>query len=47
MSASDVVYLAPDQVIRGVVSDNPNKYRVYEFYINKMQFPEVDDIIIT
>lgn len=34
-------------MIRGVVSDNPNKYRVYEFYINKMQFPEVDDIILT
>lgn len=43
ISASDVVYLAPDQAVRGVVSDNPNKFRVYEFYVNKMQFPEVEE----
>jgi hypothetical protein len=46
MSASDVVYLAPDKAIRGVVSDNPNKFRVYEFYVNKMQFPEVDQNLL-
>jgi hypothetical protein len=34
MSASDIVYLAPGQPIRGVVSDNPNKFKVYEFYVN-------------
>ena len=40
MSATDVSYLAPGQTLRGVVSDDPNKYKVYEFYVNKMQFPD-------
>ena len=40
MSASDVSYLAPGQTVRGAVSNDPNKYKIYEFYVNKMQFPE-------
>ena len=40
MSATDVSYLAPGQTVRGALSDDPNKYKVYEFYVNKMQFPD-------
>lgn len=50
MSASDVSYLAPGQSIRGVVSTNPDKYKIYEFYINKMQFPTSEqsvDLFVT
>lgn len=43
MSASDVSYLAPGQSIRGIVSTDPDKYKIYEFYINKMQFPATSD----
>jgi hypothetical protein len=25
-----------------VVSDDPNKYKIFEFYVNKLQFPESD-----
>ena len=40
MSASDVSYLAPGQTVRGAVSNDPDKYKIYEFFVNKMQFPE-------
>ena len=39
ISSSDVVYLAPSQSLKGYVSANSRKYKIYEFYINKMQFP--------
>lgn len=42
MTASEVTYLPPDETIKGVVSDLPDKYRIYEFYVNSMQFPSTD-----
>jgi len=42
MTASEVTYLPPDETVKGVVSDLPDKYRIYEFYVNKMQFPTTD-----
>jgi hypothetical protein len=48
LSASDVNYLAPGKTIRGVVSENANKFKVYELFINKMLFPEdQSDLFIT
>lgn len=40
ISSSDVSYLPPDTVVRNVVSDDPNKFKVYEFYVNELQFPK-------
>ena len=40
MSSSDITYLAPSKSVRGIVSNNPDKFRIYEFYVNEMQFPE-------
>mmetsp|Transcript_13172 Transcript_13172/g.20509 ORF Transcript_13172/g.20509 Transcript_13172/m.20509 type:complete len:88 (+) Transcript_13172:5263-5526(+) len=39
LSSEDVSYLAPGNTIRGVVTDDPNDYKIYEFYVNSMQFP--------
>lgn len=39
MSASDVSYLAPEQAVRSVVTDDPSKYKIFEVYVNSMQFP--------
>ena len=39
MSSSDITYLAPDKAVRGIVSNSPDKFRIYEFYVNDMQFP--------
>jgi hypothetical protein len=39
MSSSDITYLAPNKTVRGVVSNNKDKYRIYEFFVNSMQFP--------
>ena len=35
--------MAPDTRIRSVVSDDPNKYKIYEFYINEMNFPNLTE----
>ena len=40
MSSSDITYLAPNKAVRGIVSISPDKFRIYEFYVNDMQFPE-------
>ena len=40
MTASDISYLSPNQSIRGVVSNSDDKYKIYEFNINRMQFPD-------
>lgn len=40
MSASDVDHLEVGSKVRGVVSDEPDKYRVYELNINNMLFPK-------
>ena len=39
MSSSDITYLAPNNTVRGVVSNSKDKYRIYEFFVNSMQFP--------
>ena len=36
MSSSDITYLPPSVNIRSVVSDDPNKYKIFEFYVNEM-----------
>jgi hypothetical protein len=43
MSSSDVTFLSPGKAVRGIVSDSPGKLRVYEFFVNEMQFPEITD----
>ena len=40
MGSNDVVYLAPGQTLKGYASDATHKYKIYEFYINELQFPE-------
>lgn len=40
LSSSDVTYLPVEHKIRSVVSDDPNKYKIFEFYVNELQFPK-------
>lgn len=40
MTASEVTFLPSDEPIKGVVSDQPSGFKIYEFYVNKMQFPQ-------
>ena len=39
LSSSDISFLPAGKAIRGVVSNNPNKYKIYELYINNLLFP--------
>jgi hypothetical protein len=43
VDSSDIVYLAPGQSLKGYVSESTRKYKIYEFYINGLQFPESED----
>ena len=39
ISSSEVNYLAPGELTRAIVSDNEDRFRVFEFFVNKKQFP--------
>jgi hypothetical protein len=43
MSSSDVTFLPPNNQIRSVVSDDPNKYKIFELYVNELLFPNTTD----
>lgn len=42
LSNNDVTYLAPDNKVRSAVSEQENKYKIYEIYVNDMFFPIID-----
>ena len=39
ISSSEVNYLAPGELTRAIVSDSEDRFRVFEFFVNKKQFP--------
>jgi len=38
ISSSDVSYLAPGETTRAVVSDGADRFKIFEFYVNKRQY---------
>lgn len=42
ISSSEVNYLAPDESTRAIVSDSADRFRIFEFYVNRRQFPHDD-----
>mmetsp|Transcript_18505 Transcript_18505/g.31667 ORF Transcript_18505/g.31667 Transcript_18505/m.31667 type:complete len:445 (+) Transcript_18505:4184-5518(+) len=38
LSSSEVSPIAPGQTLKGTVSDEPDKFRIYELFVNRMQF---------
>ena len=35
-SGSEIQYIAPGEIVRGVVSNKVNTYKIYEFYVNQI-----------